>query len=111
VTIRTYYNLPLDVDEALHPLTVRALCRIIEKHGLTMTFDEIIDGMFGTGSTTRRGVVQHRIRIVRDELDALCDRNSTLVEAGSLGVVGAHGYRLTPEGVSHIEGGDDVDID
>lgn len=108
MTIRTIYDLPLDVgDEALNPLTVRALRRIVEKHGQTVTFDVIIDGMFGVGSATRRGVIQHRITIVRSELAALCDRNPTLIESGNLGVVQTFGYRLTPKALALREGADE----
>ena len=108
MTTRTYYDIPFELDApTLHTLTVRALRRIVEKHGQTVTFDEIIDGMFGTGSTMRRGVIQQRVLLVRKELDELCDLNPTLIEVGELGIAQAHGYRLTKNATQLTDGGEE----
>jgi DNA-binding response OmpR family regulator len=101
---KTYYDLRLTLtSETLHPLTVRALGRIISAHGDTLSFDALVDDMFGVAASMRASVVKNKISLLRSELDEVCDLNASLLRAGPSGPVETHGYRLTQRAVAKID--------
>ena len=105
MTSRTYYDLRLKIEgDALHPLTVRALRRIVEKHGDVVSFDVLVDDMFGVSTSVRASKMKANVSLLRQELDTLSEHNAALIESGPLGSVSTHGYRLTAKAVEKIDG-------
>jgi DNA-binding winged helix-turn-helix (wHTH) protein len=104
VGTRHYYSLPLTINEkALDHITVRALFRIVKKHGEFVSFNELVDQMFGVESSVRSSVVQTRIAGIKYDLDELAELNPDLIEAGDLDPVKTYGYRLTEKAVQIID--------
>lgn len=100
---RTYHGLRLTInDQALSPLTVRALGRIVRTAPRALSLTELNDDMFGIEHSTRPSAIAARMGEIKYDLDELCELNPDLIEAGPFSPVGLHAYRLTEKALAKI---------
>ena len=104
---QTYYGIRLIINgDRINPLALRALKRIIDKHGGFVSMLEIADSMFGVDYHKRSSTSAAQIESLRYDLDELSELNSDLIESGDLDPVRTYWYRITAKAIKQVDGGD-----
>lgn len=90
-----YFGLCFNISRELTPLQVRALRVIVIHNGRSVTLDALVDELIVPPGQAGRHAATKVTPSLRTALNRLAEENTSVIEAGPLGPIGGHGYKLT----------------